>query len=118
MNLRDVIHINGLETPARVGVTEAERAEPQRLLVSITMDPKYGLGRMGDRIERTIDYYDVAQFAKRVAGERPRNLIETLAEEMADALLDQYPLREVTVEVRKFVLPDAAFVAVRVTRSA
>jgi dihydroneopterin aldolase len=118
MNLRDVIHINSLEISARIGVTESERSAPQRLALSITLDPKYGLGRLDDRVERTIDYHDVAQYAKRVAGERPRNLIETLAEEMADALLDHYPLREVTIEVRKFVLPDAAFVAVRITRSA
>jgi dihydroneopterin aldolase len=118
MNLRDVIHINCLEVASRIGVTDDERREPQRLSVSITLDPKYGLGRLADRIERTVDYFDVAQYAKRIAGERPRNLIETLAEDLADALLDNYPLREVTIEVRKFVLPDSAFVAVRITRSA
>jgi 7,8-dihydroneopterin aldolase/epimerase/oxygenase len=117
MNLRDVIHINCLEASARVGVTEDERREPQRLSISITLDPKFGLGRLGDRVERTVDYLDVAQYAKRVAAERPRNLIETVAEDLADALLDHYPLREVTIEVRKFVLPDAAFTAVRITRS-
>ena len=35
----------------------------------------------------------------------------------ADALLADYPLREATVEVRKFVLPCCDHVAVRVTRA-
>jgi dihydroneopterin aldolase len=58
----------------------------------------------------------VTEFVKDLSLARPRRLIETLADEIAMALLTRFPLRAVNVELRKFILPDAAFVAVRVHR--
>jgi dihydroneopterin aldolase len=43
-------------------------------------------------------------------------LIETLAEEIAGLLLERFPLRAVEVELRKFILTDTAYVAVRIRR--
>ena len=48
---------------------------------------------------------------------RGRALIETLAEEIAAELLARFPLQAVELELRKFILPDTAFVAVRIRRS-
>jgi dihydroneopterin aldolase len=43
-------------------------------------------------------------------------LIETLAEEIAGELLTRFALRAVEVELRKFILPDTAHVAIRLRR--
>jgi phosphoglycolate phosphatase/dihydroneopterin aldolase len=45
-------------------------------------------------------------------------LIETLADEVALHLLARFGLREVEIELRKFILPDTKFVSVRIVRTA
>jgi dihydroneopterin aldolase len=44
-------------------------------------------------------------------------LIETLATDIADTLIDEFHAGTVSVEVKKFVIPEAAYVSVRLTRS-
>ncbi|MDD5350845.1 MAG: dihydroneopterin aldolase [Chthoniobacteraceae bacterium] len=112
----DQIHIEALEVRAPIGVPEAERAEPQRLTVTLTLEPRADFRALDDRIEATVDYAAVCEAIQALAAARPRRLIETLAEEIASALLEGYPLRRVEVEVRKFILPETAYVAVRVAR--
>jgi dihydroneopterin aldolase len=47
---------------------------------------------------------------------RPRLLLETLAEEIAAELLARFPLRAIDVDLRKYILPDTAYVAVQIRR--
>jgi 7,8-dihydroneopterin aldolase/epimerase/oxygenase len=112
----DNIHIEALELRARIGVSAAERAQPQRLTVALTLEPVAGLRGLGDRIEETVDYAAVCAAVGRLAGEGERSLLETLAEEIAALVLERYPLRAVEIELRKFILPDTAWVAVRIRR--
>jgi dihydroneopterin aldolase len=108
----DQIHIEQLELRARVGVPDAERAEPQRLVLNITLWPDLAEVELHDDVLKTVNYSSVAEMARQTAGQRSFRLIETLAEEIASELLAQFHLHKVAVEVRKFVLPDAEFVAV------
>ena len=112
----DLIHIEQLELLARLGVPEDERATPQRLALNLTIEPVRDFRGLEDRIENTVDYFVVAQTVQIFAAARPRRLLETLAEEIAQEVLDRFPVREVAVELRKFILPDTAFVAVRLRR--
>src|SRR5438874_617382 len=114
----DSILIEQLDLQARIGITEEERAQPQRLTATLNLKPARSFAELEDRIENTVDYFEVCLAVKAIAGERPRSLIETLAEEIADALLARFALRAVEIELRKFVLPDTAFVAVKIRRSA
>ncbi len=112
----DAILIENLEIHARAGITEEERAQPQRLALRLTLWPKNGFSGMDDRLENTVDYAAVRETVRNVAAGRARSLIETLAEEMAAALLEQFPLAGLELELRKFVLPDADYAAVRIRR--
>jgi len=114
----DQIHIEQLEIFARVGVPEKERATPQRLTVSITLWPKQDTRDSGDQIGRTVNYSAVAEEARSFARDQSVNLIETLADRLATHLLGTFPIRKLTVELRKFVLQDAKYVSVRVMRTA
>jgi 7,8-dihydroneopterin aldolase/epimerase/oxygenase len=114
----DKIHIQELEIFARVGVSDQERAEPQRLAVNITFWPRVSFRDLEEDITRTIDYSAVCEETRRLAAGRSDRLIETLAGEIADHLLRTFPARGVTVEVRKFALPDAQYAAVVVNRTA
>jgi len=112
----DSITLAGLKITSWVGVPPAERAHPQSLEVTVEMVPARGLSGLGDLIENTIDYAVIAQQVQEVAVAQKRRLIETLAEEIADVLLAAHPLRQVTVEVRKFILPHCHHTAVRIRK--
>ena len=114
----DRIHIEQLEIQARVGVTDEERARPQRITVSLTIWPEANFSHLGDDIGRTVNYSEVCRTARELVESRPARLIETLASEVADDLLKQFPLRAVEVELRKYVYPDVKHVAVVLRREA
>jgi dihydroneopterin aldolase len=116
MQSNDEIRIEELELMARVGVPDEERAEPQRLTVSLTLQSRHRFGDLGDDLGRTIDYAAVCVELRRFVSDRGDKLIETLAHEMAEHLLRTFALARVELELRKFILPETRFVAARVTR--
>ncbi|MFL6582968.1 MAG: dihydroneopterin aldolase [Chthoniobacterales bacterium] len=112
------IHVHALEVLGRVGVTENERAQPQRLVLNITLWPKNQFTDLEDDITRTVNYAAVAVAAQDVIAERCDKLIETLADAVAARLLTAFAIAEVKLEVRKFVVPGTEYVAVTVHRNA
>ena len=114
----DRIHIEGLEVSTRIGVPEEERAAPQRLTVSVSFWPYRQTRDLGDNIHQAVNYSAVAEEIRSFVRDQSTSLIETLAHELAALLLKRFPIQKVTVEVRKFVLEDAKYVSVIVTRAA
>ena len=116
--LSDPIHIEQLEISTRVGVPEKERSTLQRLTVSITLWPKQDSRDLGDQIGRTVNYSAVAEAARNFVSDQSVSLIETLADRLATHLLGSFAVQKIRVELRKFVLQDAKYVSVAVTRTA
>lgn len=112
----DQILVSNLQVSCLIGVPEEERGAPQKLLVSLRVYPRRGFAGLEDEIGNTVDYYVLTRRIQGLAGERPRKLIETLADEMAATVLGEFAVQRVEVELRKFILPDAEFVAVRIVR--
>ncbi len=113
----DSIIIRGLRAPTWIGVPTEERAVPQSVEFDLELVPESPLKELGDDLAGTVDYFQVCQLVRAVALEKKRRLIETLAEEVAAAVLERHLVARVTVEVRKFIIPDCQSVAVRLTRS-
>ena len=113
----DEIHIEQLDVFTRIGVPEEERAKPQRLTVSISLWPYQQTSDLADHIERTVNYSTVAEETKNFLRDQAVSLIETLAERLASHLLKSFPIQKLTIELRKFVLPDAKYVSITVTRT-
>jgi dihydroneopterin aldolase len=107
------ILIKGLSVECRVGVPDDERAHPQRLLIDATLVPRTAFADLRDELALTADYDAAARRIAAVATERPRKLIETLAADLATMLLREFPLTAAEVEIRKFILPQTEYVAVR-----
>jgi len=114
----DERHIEQLEDFTRVGVPEQERANPQRLTVSISFWLYQQTNDLADHIEQTVNYSSVAEETKNFLRDQSMKLIETLAERLASHLLKSFPIQKVTIELRKFALQDAKYVSVTVTRTA
>ena len=80
------------------------------------LEPIRDFRALEERIENTVDYFVVSNFVKALSALRPRRLLETLAEEITTELLACFPLQAVEIELRKFILPDTAFVAIQLRR--
>ncbi len=111
------ISIVDLEVFYRVGVPEAERAQPQRLLLIIVMDSDFSAAAKSDGIADTIDYFAVTQRLLKFGEGREWKLIEKLAADIADTILQDFKPQSVSVEVKKFIIPQARYVSVNFTRA-
>jgi 7,8-dihydroneopterin aldolase/epimerase/oxygenase len=111
------ISIVDLEVFYRVGVPDAERAQPQRLLLTAEMDFDFSKAAESDRITDTIDYFAVSQRLLKFGEGRNWKLIEKLAADIAEMILAEFKPQSVTVEVKKFPIPQARHVAVQIKKS-
>src|SRR4051794_33144232 len=113
----DIITISDLEVSYCVGVPDEERARPQRLLLTIEMEHDFRAAAVEDELSDTIDYFAVSQRLLKFGDGVHWKLIETLAVDIAQMILEEFGPRSVTVEVKKFILPQTRYVSARVTRA-
>ena len=112
----DTIIIRDLEVAFRVGITVAERAQPQRLLITVEMEHDFKAAAVRDNLAETIDYAAVSERVLHFGDDSHWELIETLAADLAAMVLEQFSPHQVSVEVKKFCIPQARYIAVSVTR--
>jgi len=106
------ITIVDLEVHYCVGVTDEERAKPQRLLLTVDMSFDFSSAAVSDRIERTINYQTVADDLLKFGEGRSWKLLEKVVDNIAERVLSEYKPQGVLVEVKKFCIPQARFVSV------
>jgi dihydroneopterin aldolase len=111
------ISIVDLEVFYCVGVTDEERAKPQRLLLTVEMSLDFSSASVSDRIEKTINYQRVADDLLKFGEGRSWKLLEKLVANIADMILTEYRPQAVAVEAKKFIVPQARHVAVSLTKS-
>lgn len=111
------IKITDLEVTLRVGVTDEERATPQRVLLTVEMEYDFTSAAISDRITKTIDYHAVAQRLLQFGAGRSWKLIEKLANDVADEVLGGFQPEAVLVEVKKFPIPQAQHVSVSLVKN-
>jgi dihydroneopterin aldolase len=112
----DVIKIEQLEVLAHIGVPDDERASAQKLTVNLALFPVRSLDDLNDEIGRAVNYAAVCDEVNKFVEQRRDKLIETLAHALASHLLEAFEIRRITVELRKYILPEVEFVSVTVTR--
>jgi 7,8-dihydroneopterin aldolase/epimerase/oxygenase len=110
------IRVVDLEVFYRVGVPDVERAKPQRLLLTVEMEVDFSKAAKSDGIADTIDYFAVSQRLLKFGDGRSWKLIEKLAADVAEMILNEFKPQRVAVEVKKFPIAQARHVAVVVTR--
>ncbi|MFO1478020.1 MAG: dihydroneopterin aldolase [Verrucomicrobiota bacterium] len=111
------ISVVDLEVSYHIGITDEERATPQRLLVTIDMDFDFSSAALSDRLEKTVNYQALADRVLKFGEGRNWRLLEKLVTNLADAILIEFRPLSVTVEVKKFPIPQAKYVSVTLTRS-
>jgi phosphoglycolate phosphatase/dihydroneopterin aldolase len=115
--MNDTITISDIEVQCSIGVADDERKVPQRLLISLEFEDDFTKASALDDLKATIDYHAAYLLVHEICDQRERKLIETLAEDIASSLLGKLPARHVRVEIKKFILPNTAWVSVKIERS-
>lgn len=111
------ITVVDLEVSYHVGVPDAERAQPQRLLLTVEMTADFTAAARTDSIADTVDYFAVSQRLLAYGEGRSWKLIEKLAADLADLVLTEFKPAAVTIEVKKFPIPQSRLVSVSLTRT-
>ncbi|MGN6553543.1 MAG: dihydroneopterin aldolase [Verrucomicrobiota bacterium] len=111
------ISIVDLEVFYHVGVTEEERATPQRLLITVDMGYDFASAALSDRVEKTINYFEVCQELLKYGDGRSWKLLEKLITNIVDMIMLKFKPQDVVVEVKKFFIPQARYVSVSLARS-
>lgn len=95
---RLTVFVRGLEVEAGIGVYDHEQGRLQRLVIDVTLElaPR-AVERLGD----TINYETVAQAARNIAAEGHVGLVETFAERLARACLEDRQVQRAAVRIEK-----------------
>lgn len=118
--MTDRIELRGLKVRGNHGVFEHERRDGQEFVVDITVWIDLVAAAASDDLSDTFDYGVLAQRAAEIVGGPARNLIETVAAQIADGVMGDDRVHAVEVVVHKPQAPiplDFADVAVVVRRS-
>ncbi|MDX1889856.1 dihydroneopterin aldolase [Mycolicibacterium sp. 050158] len=102
--MADRIELRGLVVRGHHGVFEHERRDGQDFVVDVTVWIDLAPAAASDDLADTVDYGVLAQRAAAIVAGPPRDLIETVAAEIADDVMADERLHAVEVVVHK---PDA-----------
>jgi 7,8-dihydroneopterin aldolase/epimerase/oxygenase len=100
----DRLVLRGLRAVGHHGVYAEEREKGQPFVVDVVLEVDTGAAATSDEVTDTVHYGELAQRVVAVVAGEPVNLIETLAQRIADTCLAFEPVEEVEVTVHK---PDA-----------
>jgi dihydroneopterin aldolase len=117
--VQDVILLEGIQVPAALGVTAAERRARRPVLLDLEVARDLRTAGRSDRIRNTLHYKRIFEVVEDVAANQEHRLVEALGDRIARAVLAKFDADSVTVTVRK-PTPIAGvlrYAGVRVTRS-
>ena len=116
----DKIRLRNITVYGHHGVAEAERAVGRPFEVDVELALDLTAAGESDDLGATVDYGAVSQLVHRINAAGPYLLLEAFATRIAKEILAGFPVRQVTVRVRKprppvDILVEAA--EVEITRS-
>lgn len=115
MPQQDTIHLSSITISAKHGCYEDEKQTPQTFLVDITCPLLYRFDKSDD-LEKTLNYEQLRDIVREVFALPPRNLIETLAVEIAERVLGETIAERVTIKIKKPGVWQDCLPSVEITR--
>lgn len=110
--MSDRIFLRGVQVHGRHGVFEEERRLGQRFIFDVDYWLDLSASAKTDDIDASVSYADVHAVIVEIGAGEPVALLETLAENIAQALLARFPvIEQVRVEVHKPSAPIAGIFA-------
>ena len=111
------VFIRDLMLTALIGVYNHEKENPQPIRINLDLAVKENLTRSEDRLADVVSYEDIADGTRQIVAGGHVNLVETLAERIADMCFQHDRVQAVRVRVEKLaVFEDAASAGVEIER--
>ncbi len=113
----DKILIRQLRIDAVIGVHEWEKQFKQTVLLDLDLSYASQTAAQTDDLSHALDYYAICQRLTTVVGDSQYDLIEALAERVADMLLSEFACQKVKVTLFKpEAIPEAQTVGITIKR--
>jgi dihydroneopterin aldolase len=103
----DRISIKGIDVLGHHGVDEAERKVGQRLNIDVDLYLDLSPAAADDDIHETVNYEAVCKLVEKISSEEEFLLLESLASEIGDKIIERFQPAAVAVRVSKLSLPIA-----------
>ncbi|USZ14885.1 dihydroneopterin aldolase [Moraxella sp. FZFQ2102] len=117
--MSDIVFIEGLQINTLIGVYSWERAIKQQLIIDAEMVCDMTRAIKDDDVAHVINYKTVCEDMERLCHEIQAELLETLADKIADHVLRHYPCSQITLIIHKpNAIKDAKSVGVKIVRKA
>jgi dihydroneopterin aldolase len=97
----DAILLEGVQVPAALGVSAAERRMRRPVQVDLEVGLDLAEAGRSDRLASTIDYQALYDVVAEVAGGREHKLVEALGENIVAVIFERFAVDWVTIQVRK-----------------
>lgn len=89
----DKIFLRGLKTEATIGVFEWERQIHQQLRIDLEAATDVAEAAQNDRLDDALDYKNIAKYIQDFVARSEYQLIETLAHELANKLMQEFNIK-------------------------
>ena len=99
--MSDTILLEGIQVPAALGVTAAERRLRRPVRLDLEVEADVARSGRSDRIGDTLRYAHIFALVEDVASNQEHKLVEALGDRVARAVLEKFGAQAVTVTVRK-----------------
>ena len=99
--MSDRILLEGMQFYGFHGVNPEERVLGQRYVVDLAVDLDLRKAGQTDRLEDTVSYSHIYRAVRAVMEGEPRSLLESVAQAIADRVLEEFPVEGITVTVKK-----------------
>lgn len=97
----DIVFIRELKIATVVGIYDWERRIHQNVVLDLDMAADVARAAKSDRIEDTLDYKAVAKRLMQFVSAAEFQLVETLAEKVAELIMQEFAVRWVKVTLHK-----------------
>ena len=100
-HLGDIIYLHALKVDTIIGIFEWERCVKQAVILDLDMAADISKAAASDKIEDTLDYKAVAKRLQEYVGKNQFQLVETLAERVAEIVLNEFNVSWLRLRVNK-----------------
>ncbi|GGY36364.1 7,8-dihydroneopterin aldolase [Bacterioplanes sanyensis] len=113
----DSVFIHGLSVDAVIGVFEWEKQLQQPLIFDLEMAWDIRQAAATDDLQYALNYQAVTEFIEHFVGSQQFELLETLLEQLAAGLRQQFAIPWLSIQVQKpAVVPQARAVGLKIER--
>lgn len=114
----DKVYISQLKVDTIIGVYDFEKESKQSIFFDVEMGCDIAKASSSDSLAYAIDYAEVSRRITEHCQAKPVELLETLVEQLAAMILDEFSALWVKIKVSKpAAVPMAQTVGVEITRS-